>query len=137
MLKKAPGRPHQILAVGVARLGLVSVDLTTAGETPIVTVPAGLNYIVTETVVRCTAAANVTTPASAGIGVAAGADDIFPSQQLSSLLIAGHMYRFPAGGTGAIAGPGDTISVGVDVAATGTSVTQTASVELIGYWLRT
>jgi len=136
VLVKVTGRPYYQEASGVVQLVAPSVDLTIQGEVIVGIVPAGVSLIITEAIVVCTAAANVSSPASVGIGITASDGDIFPIQQLVALLVADDMYRFPVVGTGSIAGPGSIIRVGVGVAATGASVSQTASVELIGYRLR-
>jgi len=135
-LVKAAGRPYFHEVSGVVQFVAASIDLTTQGEVVIGSVPAGMSIVITGAVAVCTAAANVAVPASIGIGITSSDADIYPIQQLTGLLVAEDMYRFPVGGTGSIAGPGSIIRVGVGVAATGASVSQTASVELIGYRLR-
>jgi len=96
-------------------------------------VTTGITIVITEVVILCTAAANVAVPASVGIGIAAGEDDIFPSQQLTGLLAANDVFRFAVGGAGVIAQSGEVVKLGIDAPATGASVSQTVQVELFGY----
>jgi len=134
VLRKALGRPYFTRSNAIVRLVTYpSLDLTTGGPVDLMLVPAGASIVVTEAVLLCTAAANVAVPATAGIGIAAGEDDIFPSQQLTGLLVAGDAFRFAIGGAGVIAQSGEVVKLGIDVASTGASVSQTVQVELFGY----
>ncbi|MGE3483766.1 MAG: hypothetical protein AB7L09_03420 [Nitrospira sp.] len=132
--RKAPGRPHLVRASDFTRIASVgSIDTTTVGTHNLLVVPTGVLVVVVEAYIRCVSAANVATPATAGIGVAAGEDDIFASQLLVGLTTAGYLFRIPPGGSGVIASGGDVVKLGVDVAATGASVSQIVQVELFGY----
>jgi hypothetical protein len=109
------------------------VDLTAQADTALYTVPAGSQAIVFGGSVRCEAAAGITTPAEAGIGVNGAADDIFQSQPLVGLKAAGGTFDFPIGGDAVAAGPGSVITFGVDQGALGG--TQTGEVQIYGYLL--
>jgi len=116
-------------AIGIA----LSVDLTAIGVTNIVTVPGGETYHIVGALVECDAAANVDSPATCGIGVAAGEDDLFDSQSLVGLVSAGKVFRFITLES-IIATAGQTIKFGVDIVATGVgATTQTADIYLLGF----
>lgn len=134
VLRKAAGRPYFERVNAIVRLVTYpGIDLTTGGPIDLMLVPTGVNIVITEVVVLCTAAANVSAPATAGVGIASGEDDIFPSQQLTGLLVASDVFRFAIGGAGVIAQSGQIVKLGIDAPATGTSVSQTVQVELFGY----
>lgn len=133
-LKKVAGKPYFERAKDLVRLvSIEGIDLTTVGTTDLLFTPVGEDVVIVEAYVHCTAAANVATPATLGIGVAAGEDDIYASQLMAQMTAADDVYRFPPGGSARIPTNGDIVRVGVDVAATGASVSQTARIELFGY----
>ncbi|GAG13327.1 unnamed protein product, partial [marine sediment metagenome] len=80
---------------------------------------------------RAEAAVAVTVPATAGIGTNGAHDNIRSSQPLNSLLATGSTFEYLIGGVGVVAGPGETIRLGVDAPIVGTS--QAAEVSLFGY----
>jgi len=100
-------------------------------ETSLYTVPTGEEVVVIGVVLRCTAASGITTAPKAGVGIAAGADDIFTSQRCYGLLADGDEFQFPQGGIRRIADAGEEIKLGIDEAAVGTSMTLAADV--LGY----
>ena len=109
----------------------VTIDALAVGETTIFTTPAGVVVVVTAVEIRCLSATAITAPAQAGVGVAAGADDIFAQQLMAGLTAADSVWRFPTGGAAPTV-PGSTaIKFGVDVAAVGTA--QSLEVSLFGY----
>lgn len=108
----------------------LNVSLRSTGNTLLFTVPGGQTLIVEAVILRCVEAVNITVPATVGIGSNAGADNIFASQLLTGLDDTGLYYAFPPGGTQVEVGAAGTVSIGVDIVATGT--TQVVEVDLIG-----
>jgi len=106
-----------------------SVDLKAIGTTSFSPVPAGKKWLVTRVEVECSAAVAITAEAIAGIGVAAGEDDIFASQSLVSLKAAGDLFIFE-GIEGVVANAADVIKAGIDTGSVGTS--QEATFRIIG-----
>lgn len=132
LLKRVSGRGHSAAISGILRLNTPSsIDTKSTGETTVYTVPTGSTVVVTGVRLRCTAASGITVPAEAGVGIAAGADDIFASQSLLGLTASDKVFEFPNGGAGVIADAGEAIKVGIDTAATGTS--QTIEADVMGY----
>lgn len=113
-------------------LSVVSpIDGKVVGSTDLFTVPAGYNVLVTEAIIRATASVSVTVPATAGIGIAPGENDIVSSQILTNLISTGSSYTLDVGGIARIALPGEVIRLGIDIGAVGTS--QTLEVFLMGF----
>jgi hypothetical protein len=108
-----------------------SIDAKTVATTNLYTVPAGKTAIVTGCIVRCTAADTVTVVPSAGVGVAAGEDDIIGSTALTGLNVAGLYYGFSIDGVATSVAAAGVIKLGIDVGATAT--TMTIAVDLFGY----
>lgn len=107
------------------------IDLTAAGNVPLLSVP-GRQVVILACTVRITASTGASTEATAGVGFNGAADNIFGSQVLSGLLSVGEVYEFPPGGTQGLASPpSDTISFGIDGAAVATTLV--AEVLLFGY----
>lgn len=107
-----------------------SIDATSTGSTVLYTVPSGKRVMVTDVIVSVDSATSVTNPITAGVGIAAGEDDIIASTELTNLLVADQTYTLDAFGQSRIARPGDVISFGIDAAITGTA--QSLSVYLFG-----
>ena len=132
LLRRVPDKSYaQTVAAPYTLASGISVNAKATGTTTLYTVPAGLTIVVLAVVLRCTAAVSITVPATAGVGIASGEDDIFASQKLYGLTAADRRFEFPNGGAAAVANEGDAIKLGIDTAATGTS--QTLSAEIIGY----
>ena len=109
------------------------IDMTAIGTTNLVTVPSGETYHITGAIVECESATDIDTEASAGIGVAAGEDDVFNSVPIVGLTVAGKIYRF-LDLQGIVVSASSTIKFGVDIGATGVgSPAQLATVHLLGY----
>jgi hypothetical protein len=106
------------------------IDALANGNTTIYTVPAGVTLLTAYAVVRCTAASAISNAAVAGIGSNGAADNVFTSQLLSGLTLAGLRYVFPVGGVLAEVPASTPVLFGIDAAAVGTS--QTLAVDLIG-----
>lgn len=132
LLKRTTGRGYGTAVSGLLRLNTpASIDAKVAVATTIFTVPAGSTMVITGVRLRCTAAVAITVAAEAGVGIAAGFDDIWASQPLYGLTASGKVFEFPLGGSGVIATAGDEVKLGIDVAATGTS--QTVEADVMGY----
>lgn len=106
---------------------------TSTGTTNLYTVPTGKTAIITDVVVRITAAATVSIVALAGVGIAAGEDDIFAAQSLVGLNAVGKHFQFVALGTKVSANSGEVVKFGIDTAYI--AGTATLAVDLIGYLL--
>lgn len=120
---------------GYSPLGILStttgIDAKSATTTNLFTVPIGRTAIVTGAVIRCTAASAITVAATAGIGVAAGEDDIFAPVVLTGLTSSTSAFNFVNQLLLVQVAAAGVIKLGIDVAATGTS--QVFAVDLIGY----
>lgn len=113
---------------------ITGIDMTVVGTTNLLTLGASERAVILGVVLECSAAANVTNEAEAGVGVGAGEDDVFPSQPLTSLKTAGKIFRYIST-SGVIVNALGVIKFGVDTAVTGTGPTQTVTAYLIGYKL--
>lgn len=112
---------------------VTGINAKSTGTTTLYTVPGGKTAVITDVVVRCTAASAITVPASAGVGIAAGEDDIYASASMTGLTAANKAWRFPNGGVMAVGTAASVIKLGIDTAATGTS--QTLACDVMGYLL--
>lgn len=112
-------------------LSKTSVNLASVAATNLYTVPAGLSLVVTDVIVRPTTATAANGDAVAGVGVAAGEDDIFASQPLTGLDATTERYKFLSSGVSYVAQATEIVKFGVDTADTGTALV--ADVYLIGY----
>jgi hypothetical protein len=101
-----------------------SIDATTTGTTNLFT--SSGTTIITKVMLLCTAATAITVVANAGVGIAAGEDDIFPSEELTGLSVANKVFSFIEAGTRVVALDTEVVKLGIDTAATGTSQTLTA-----------
>lgn len=108
-----------------------SINAKTTGTTNLYTVPSGKTAIITKAIVVPTAASSITQGPTAGIGVAAGEDDIFSATELTGLTATTKAFAFDAIGTYVMAAATEVIKFGIDTAASGTSMTIT--VYLFGY----
>lgn len=104
---------------------------TFRGATNLYTVPTGRSAVITGAVVVPTTATAVTVVPTAGIGIAAGEEDIFSSDAMTGLDSTTKRFRFDSAGTARIGAAAEVIKIGVDVAATATALV--ADVYLIGY----
>jgi len=107
-------------------------DAKTPGTTNLYTVPTGRTAIIMGAMVRVSEATAITVGLVAGIGVAAGEDDIVVSQAHTALLTTAKVYHLAnAGGVLVAASAASVIKYGIDTGATGTS--QALVVDLLGY----
>lgn len=113
--------PHRLASVA-------SISLSATGTTNLYTTPTGKTALIIAIILECTAAVSVTTPATAGAGVAAGEDDVAPSQQLVNFDTAGDTWTFMLHAKGRTIPAASILKLGVDTAITGTSQTVTAHV---------
>lgn len=107
------------------------IDGKATGATTIYTVPSGKSVVVTRVVVRCTAATAIATGPTFGIGVAAGEDDIVASAAHAAFVAANTYIFCSIKDPAVVATSTQAIKIGIDAAATGTSMT--LAVELAGY----
>lgn len=96
---------------------VTGIDLTTIATTTLYTVPGGKKAIITGAIVRPTAASDVNFYAEAGIGVAAGEDDMFSQTVLTGLGSVGEVFQYKAIGVNVVGNAADVIKFGVDVGA--------------------
>jgi hypothetical protein len=109
-----------------------AIDGTATGTTNLFTVPSGKTIVVTRAIVRLTSVATFTSAPIAGIGVAAGEDDIISPQSLSGLNTTSEGYVFVVGdGSLALASATDVIKLGIDTGAV--AGTYTIAVDLFGF----
>lgn len=109
-----------------------AIDGKVVGATSLLTVPAGKTAVITGAVVRLTTATAISGTLVAGIGVAAGEDDIIPPTSMIGLNATGENFKFAIGGVSVEAAATQVIRFGIDTAFGGT--TATLEVELMGYY---
>lgn len=107
------------------------IDAKATGTTTLFTVPSGKSFIVTRLVVRCTAATAITVGPTYGVGVAAGEDDIVASAAHTAFQVADTFVLQTPKDPAVVAASTQAIKLGIDTAATGTSMT--LAVDLCGY----
>lgn len=121
--------------VNLGAIGILStttgIDGTSAATTNLYTVPSGKTAIITDAIVRLTTVAGFVSVGTAGIGIAAGEDDIYASQALTGLDLTTEHFQFTALGTKASAAATNVIKFGIDVGYVAT--TATLSIDLLGY----
>ncbi len=116
----------------VRGLGLLnSVNGKIVGTTTLYTVPTGNTAIITGCILRLTVVTALTGTMTAGVGIAAGEDDIFPATVLTGFNALNHVYLFNTTGKRVAATSGQAIKLGIDVAFGGTTATMDA--QLIGW----
>ena len=112
-----------------------SIDLKAVAATTLWTVPGGINAVITGLMLRITAITAITVDPEIGVGIAAGEDDIMYRSPLIGIQSGAADMQFNCamffGGLQAQVSPADVVKLGVDVGATGTTLTVTA--DLLGY----
>lgn len=108
------------------------INAKTAASTTLYTVPTGRTLVVTDCIVRVTAASSITAGPSASI-TASTSGTIFASSAMTGLTATPQLFAYPTSGISVTASAGETIAFVVGTGATGTS--QTVAVDLIGYLL--
>lgn len=106
------------------------IDAKTVGTTNLYTPVSGRQVFITKVILRVGTATGVTGVPTVGIGIAAGEDDIFAATSLTGFNASSKVYVFNAMGTitKGIGSAGDVVKLGIDVAATGTTLNFTADV---------
>jgi hypothetical protein len=108
------------------------IDGKSATTTNLLTVPTGKTAVITGLVVRITTATGLTGTLTAGVGVAAGEDDIIPATVCTGLNATGENFKIQPNGVSVEATASQVIKLGIDVAFGGTTVT--LQVDLLGYY---
>jgi hypothetical protein len=108
------------------------IDGKTVGTTNLHTVPTGKTAVIVGIAVRLTTATGLTGTMTAGVGVAAGEDDIIAPTVMTGLNSTGENFKIFPNGISAEASAGQIIKFGIDVAFGGTTVT--VQVDLLGYY---
>lgn len=128
---RVPGRSYVVGTPTIKhQLAVVTgINLAAVGVTPLFITPAGFTAVVTDLYLQITVSAAPVTPPTAGAGVAAGEDDVFPSVPLTGLLAVGDVWPFAlANSKGVVVPAASTLSLGVDVGAVAGTLTATARV---------
>lgn len=107
------------------------IDGKTVGTTNLYTVPAGKKLIVDKIMIEAEAFTAAVGTLAAGVGVAAGEDDIYFSQLLTGLDTTGDGFELDASGSIVIPPAASVVKLGIDTAMTGTTANLT--VYLFGY----
>lgn len=110
---------------------VTGIDGKTVGTTTLYTVPSGKTVVVTRVVVRCTAATAITVGPTFGVGIAAGEDDIVTSAAHTAFQVANTFVFCAIKDPAALGLTTNVIKLGIDTAATGTSMT--LAVDIAGY----
>lgn len=115
---------------------VTGINAKTVANTPLYTVPVGKTAIITQGMVRCTAATAITVGPTLSIGRNASTyNDIYASTAITALTSAGpgggSTFGFGSIGIFAQAAAGEPINLAITNAATGTS--QTIACDLMGY----
>jgi hypothetical protein len=132
LLKRAYPRAHpQEVSAPWILATVTGIDAKVVAETALYTVPAGETVVVIGVTLRCTAAVAISAHPKAGVGIAAGADDIFAEQNCLGLKATDDEFQFPHAGVRKVGTAGSVIKLGIDRAAVGTSMTLAA--DLMGY----
>lgn len=110
----------------------VGINAKSTGQTTLYTVPAGKTAIITQAVVRCTAASSITNGPTASIGFTSTAySDIYMPENMLALTGTTSIFGYSTVGMSASAVAATAIKFNITSGASGTS--QTLSVDLIGY----
>lgn len=111
------------------RLATVAgINLKTVATTTLYTTPAGHTAVISAIILEITTGTSITVDAKAGVGIAAGEDDIFSSENLVNTRAAGDVWSFSLKGKARTAPAASAVKLGVDTGATGTTLTATAHV---------
>ncbi len=113
------GTPTGSVAGGLLNK-VTSIDLSSTGTTDLITVPTDQEFVITDVLLQVTAESGSSGSLAAGVGIAAGEDDIFDSQTILGLDAVGKVFRFGGTSTGATADSTDVVKLGVDTAVSGT-----------------
>lgn len=103
-----------------------SIDGTATGATNLFTVPTGKKLIVDKVILEATTFTGTSGTLAAGVGVAAGEEDIYSSTDLIGFDTTGDGWEFDATGSIVLPAASDVVKLGIDTALTGTTATITA-----------
>jgi len=133
------GAPYSAGSAAPTTVGVLSstavADATATGSTSLYTVPGGKVAVIVGAIVRVSEATTITAGPVAGVGVAAGEDDIVPSQAHTGMTSTADAFHLTnGGGLLQVAAAASVIKYGIDTGATGTGTPSMALVvDLIGY----
>ncbi len=108
-----------------------AIDGTSTGSTVVYNAPASRDAVVLAVVVRCESATAISAPATAQLETSPAAEDIFSSEAMTGLVAADDTYEFTGIAGGSVVSGGDSLSINITSAATGTA--QSLGVDVIGY----
>ena len=108
------------------------INLKTIGTTDLYTVPTGKTLVITQVVIRLSAADTIAVVATGGIGTNGTQDDIIPAIALTGLTGLTKIFMMANNNLISTVAAGDAVvKLGIDVGATAT--TATGIVDLFGY----
>lgn len=111
---------------------VAGVNLKTTGTTQLYTVPAGKILVVLAVILRCTAAASLSSGPTGSVGVTASSfNDLFASATMTALTAPNALFAFSMAGMSVYATASQVVTLNLTGAATGTS--GSAGVDVIGY----
>lgn len=121
------------VAVSLERLNTTTVNMVTgATEVVIYNQGAGQGVVITQVVVRLTAANAITVVPTVGVGFnASGADNVFVPVALTGVTAVNDVWTFASTAKAVYAPGAATLLLGIDTGATGT--TMLTSVDVVGY----
>lgn len=112
---------------------ITGINAFSVANTALYTVPTGRTAIITNVVVRSTAASSVTSGPAVGVGNIAGTNNIFASATLSALTTTNSIFGFTLVGMSLSTPASGVVYLNLGTAATGTS--ETIAVDVMGYLL--
>ena len=110
---------------------ITGISGTAAASTTVYTVPTGKTLIITQAIVRATAATSITNGPTAGFGTSTSTYNIYASTAINALTTAGLDFGFVTVGMSTTVAAAGVVYFNIGTGATGTS--ETLAVELIGY----
>lgn len=111
---------------------ITGINTKSTGQTNLYTVPTGKTCVITQAIVRCTAASAITNGPTASIGFTSTAyTDIYIAENMMVLTGTTAIFGYVTVGMSAIAVATTIIKFNISSASSGTS--QTVAVDLIGY----
>ncbi len=107
------------------------INAKTVSNTSLYTVPTGKTLFVTAVNVYASAASAITTGPSAGVGTAAGTNDVIAIQTMSNIQTTADTFEWPIVGASKLITAGNQVYFNLTTVATGTS--ETLVVDIVGY----
>ena len=103
-------------------VGMVSgINALNLGSVNLITVPSGVSLMVTKFVFALTSVNSISGTLEVGCGTDVVAENIMPSQALTGFNTAGATWFHNVSGNRVMAGPTETLKLGIDVEFTGTT----------------